>query len=76
MVKIALLVPNEEMLEMAYARLDGAEFFFGKEIESITQEGPVFKVAMFNDDDNFMTTRRGVFAAGDVVMVQRLLSMQ
>ena len=101
--------------EMEYARLDGAEFFFGKSIQRITPEGPVFKNSVLNEqgrpigvegedelvradttiiainqkpkdklvntthgleasergllivDDNNMTTREGVFAAGDVV---------
>ncbi len=101
--------------EMEYARLDGAEFFFGKSIQRITPEGPVFKNSVLNEqgrpvgvegedelvhadttiiainqrpkdklvntthglqatdrgllivDENNMTTREGVFAAGDVV---------
>ena len=101
--------------ELAYAELDGAEFAFGMQIEKITEEGPVFKKAIFNEndeiigyeeepvqahadstiisisqtprrklvrttegleptdrgllqiDENYMTTRIGVFAAGDVV---------
>ena len=101
--------------EMEYARLDGAEFFFGKSIQRITPEGPVFKNSVLNEqgrptgvtgedelvradttiiainqrpkdklvnttvglnanergllivDENNMTTRPGVFAAGDVV---------
>ncbi|MBQ8081470.1 MAG: NAD(P)-dependent oxidoreductase [Clostridia bacterium] len=101
--------------EMEYARLDGAEFFFGKSIQRITPEGPVFKNSVVNEegrpigvegedelvradttiiainqrpkdklvntthglhatergllivDENNMTTRAGVFAAGDVV---------
>lgn len=101
--------------EMEYARLDGAEFFFGKSIQRITPEGPVFKNSILNEqgrptgvtgedelvradttiiainqrpkdklvnttvglnanergllivDENNMTTRPGVFAAGDVV---------
>lgn len=101
--------------ERAYAELDGAEFVFGKQIEKITEKGPVFKTAIFDEndnvigyeeereqaevdstviaisqvaraklvrttdgleaagtgllivDDNMMTTRPGVFAAGDVV---------
>ena len=100
---------------MDYARLDGAEFVFGHAIEKITEEGPVFRIALFDDDnqvvgyeeepvqvhadstilavsqapknkliltthglegnekgllitdENGMTTRPGVFAAGDVV---------
>ena len=101
--------------EVSYTELDGAEFVFGMQIEKITDEGPVFKKAVFNDqdeivgyedepiqvhadstiisisqvprrklartttgleitergllevDENYMTTRPGVFGAGDVV---------
>lgn len=101
--------------ELQYAMLDGAELVFGRAIERITPEGPVFKVAVFDEEDhitgyldeeeqvhadstviavsqapknklvlttkgllptergllatdeNCMTTRPGVFAAGDVV---------
>ena len=102
--------------EMDFARLDGAEFVYGKQIVRITPEGPVFKdsimdaegkVIGYGDletlvpadsvviaisqrpkdklilstehlegnargllivDENGMTTRDGVFAAGDVVI--------
>lgn len=101
--------------EVAYTKLDGAEFVFGKAIEKITPAGPVFKIAVFDEadrvigyeeereqfsadstiiaasqgpknklitttenlkgsdkgllivDENYMTTREGVFAGGDVV---------
>ena len=101
--------------EVSYAELDGAEFVFGMQIEKITDEGPVFRRAIFDNnnkisgyeetpvqvqanstiisisqvprrklvrttdglnltdrgllavDDGYMTTRPGVFAAGDVV---------
>ena len=101
--------------EVDYARLDGAEFVFGKQIHHITEEGPVFQNAIMDEsgtvtgyedalelveadstiisisqvprtklvrttdgfqsteggvlivDENYMTTRPGVFAAGDVV---------
>lgn len=101
--------------EMDYARLDGAEFFYGKAIQRITREGPVFRNSVLDGDgravgvtgeeelvradttiiainqhakdklvntthglkasergllvvdENNMTTRPGVFAAGDVV---------
>ncbi len=101
--------------EVSYAELDGAEFVFGMHIEKITEEGPVFKKAIFDEydtivgyeeesvqehadstiisisqipraklarttqgleltehgllavDENYMTTRPGVFGAGDVV---------
>ena len=100
---------------MIYAELDGAEFVFGMQIEKITDEGPVFQKAIFDEndkivgfeeepvqvkadstvisisqvprkklarttegleltergllevDENYMTTRPGVFGAGDVV---------
>lgn len=101
--------------EVEYTKLDGAEFVFGKQIDHITAEGPVFKTSIFDEndkvigyeaeldqvkadatiisvsqvprqefarniegmeaaengavivDENQMTTRPGVFAAGDVV---------
>ncbi len=101
--------------EVDYAKLDGAEFVFGKQIQYIDEEGPVFKTSIFDEenhivgyeeelyhfpadsviisvsqmprkklvrttgglqaddrgnlivDENYMTTRPGVFAAGDVV---------
>ena len=101
--------------EVSYAELDGAGFVFGMQIEKITDEGPVFRRAIFDEndqivgyeeepvqvhadstvisisqvpraklvrttdgldagergtltvDENYMTTRPGVFAAGDVV---------
>lgn len=33
------------------ARLDGAQFAFGQAIAKITEEGPVFKVAIFDEND-------------------------
>lgn len=101
--------------EMNYARLDGAEFIYGKSILRIEPEGPVFQNSILDEsgqvvgvedreelipadsvviaisqrpkdklimstehlegtskglliiDENNMTTREGVFAAGDVV---------
>ncbi len=38
--------------EMSYARLDGAEFIYGKAIERITPKGPVFKTSIFDEEDN------------------------
>ena len=100
--------------EVDYARLDGAEFVFGKQIQYIEEAGPVFKTSLFDGeghivglgeeefhfpadsvilsvsqlprkklvrttdglqaddrgnlivDQHYMTTRPGVFAAGDV----------
>ncbi len=37
--------------EMEYAQLDGAEFAFGYAIQEITPEGPVFKIAEFDEND-------------------------
>lgn len=101
--------------EVSYAKLDGAEFVFGMEIDSINEKGPVFKKSILDEegkvvgyeeeliqveadstiisisqgprkklirttlglegsergllvvDENYMTTRAGVFAAGDVI---------
>lgn len=100
--------------EVSYAKLDGAEFEFGYEIQEINEEGPVFKKRILDEngevigeegpvqiqvdstiisisqgprkklirttlglegsekglllvDENYMTTKAGVFAAGDVV---------
>lgn len=101
--------------EKQYAELDGADFVFDKQVVQITEQGPVFKSAIYDEegnltgytdeteqvevdstiisisqvprhklvrttnglestdrgtliiDENYMTTRDGVFAAGDVV---------
>lgn len=109
------LHPTASSDEMEYARLDGAEFVYGKQIWKITEKGPVFKECILDEngevigyqdeleqieadstvisvsqvirrefahfvegvdsaengtivvDENQMTSRPGVFAAGDVV---------
>lgn len=38
--------------EKAYAELDGAEFVFGKQVVQITEKGPIFKTAIFDEQDN------------------------
>lgn len=38
--------------ELEYAKLDGADFVYGKAIQEITPEGPVFKENYFDDDGN------------------------
>lgn len=38
--------------EKAYAELDGAEFVFGKQIVQITEKGPVFQSAIFDEQDH------------------------
>lgn len=101
--------------EVSYATLDGAEFVFGMQIDSINEKGTVFKKTILDEeeniigeeeeliqveadstiisisqgprkklirttfglegsdkgllivDDNYMTTKPGVFAAGDVI---------
>lgn len=101
--------------EVSYATLDGADFVFGMQIDSINEKGPVFKKTILDEeeniigeeeeliqveadstiisisqgprkklirttfglegsdkgllivDDNYMTTKPGVFAAGDVI---------
>ena len=101
--------------EVSYATLDGAEFVFGMQIDSINEKGPVFRKVILDEedniigeeeellqveadstiisisqgprkklirttfglegsdkgllivDDNYMTTKPGVFAAGDVI---------
>ena len=101
--------------EVEYARLDGADFAFGMQIQEITERGPIFRRAILAEDgtvtgyedtpelveadsviisvsqmprrklvrttagleaddrgrlvldENYMATRPGVFAAGDVV---------
>lgn len=40
--------------EMAYARLDGAKFAFGKQIVEITEDGPVFRDVLFDEEGNIV----------------------
>ncbi|MDE7231368.1 MAG: NAD(P)-dependent oxidoreductase [Oscillospiraceae bacterium] len=40
--------------EMSYAKLDGAEFIYGKQITRITPEGPVFKTSIFDAEGNII----------------------
>ena len=37
--------------ELAYAQLEGAEIVYGKAIALITEDGPVFKTAVFDEND-------------------------
>ncbi|MCR5772196.1 MAG: FAD-dependent oxidoreductase [Butyrivibrio sp.] len=37
--------------ELEFARFDGARFEFGYDIDSITDKGPVFKIARFDEND-------------------------
>ena len=37
--------------ELAYAQLEGAEIVYGKAITMLTEKGPVFKTAVFDEDD-------------------------
>lgn len=40
--------------ELAYAQLEGAELVFGKSVTMLTEDGPVFKTAIFDEDDNVL----------------------
>ncbi len=40
--------------EMSYAKLDGAEFIFGKQVVRITPKGPVFKTSIFDEEDKIV----------------------
>jgi glutamate synthase (NADPH/NADH) small chain len=37
--------------EVEYAQLDGAQLVFGHTVESITPEGPVFRISVFDEDN-------------------------
>lgn len=37
--------------ELAYAQLEGAELVFGKAVVKITEEGPLFRTAIFDEND-------------------------
>lgn len=37
--------------EVEYARLDGAQIVYGKAIAAINDEGPLFRTAIFDQDD-------------------------
>ncbi len=37
--------------EVEYAQLDGAELVFGRAVDHITPEGPVFKLSIFDEDN-------------------------
>lgn len=45
--------------EMSYAKLDGAEFIYGKQITKITPEGPVFKTSIFDGEGNIIDYKEG-----------------
>lgn len=46
------MTPRANEHEAAYAKLDGAEFEFGKRIQKITDAGPVFKDFLFDEEGN------------------------
>ena len=37
--------------EVSYAELDGAEFVYGMQIQEITEQGPVFRRSIFDEED-------------------------
>lgn len=45
--------------EMSYAKLDGAEFIYGKQIVRIDPEGPVFKTSIINDEGKIVGYKDG-----------------
>ena len=45
---------NASSDELEFALLDGAEIVQGKHIQYITETGPVFKTALFDDEDNII----------------------
>lgn len=46
--------------EVMYTKLDGAEFVFGKAIQGFTEEGPVFKTAVFDENDKVVGYEEGI----------------
>lgn len=44
--------------EISYAKLDGAEFVFGKEIQYITEKGPVFCTSILDEDGKVTAMRK------------------
>ena len=40
--------------ELEYAILDGCEIVFGRQIQKITEDGPLFKVAIFDENDQII----------------------
>lgn len=40
--------------EIAYTRLEGAEFAFGMAIDSINEKGPLFKISKFDENDKII----------------------
>ena len=56
--------------EVEYARLDGAELVFGKAIEAIDGQGPVFRTAVFDEEGNVVGYEEGLdHAACDTVVI-------
>lgn len=45
--------------EMSYAKLDGAEFIYGKQIVRIDPEGPVFKTSIISDEGKIVGYEEG-----------------
>jgi len=56
--------------EMDYARLDGAEFIYGKQIVRITPEGPVFKTSIMDENGNVIgyEDKEELFPADNVII--------
>lgn len=56
--------------EMSYAKLDGAEFIYGKQIVRITPEGPVFRNAVLDENGNEigLESEEELFKADNVII--------
>ena len=46
--------------EVEYARLDGADIVYGKAIAEINETGPLFKTAIFDEDDKVVGYEEGL----------------
>lgn len=60
--------------EVEYAKLDGAEMIFGKEIEQITHEGPVFRTSIFDENNKvigYEKVRESVKADSVIIAVSQ-----
>lgn len=60
--------------ELAYAQLEGAELVFGKSITKITEDGPVFRNAIFDDEDNvigYEDELEQVYASSTIIAISQ-----
>lgn len=60
--------------ELAYAKLEGAEFVFGKAIEAFNEKGPLFRQTIFDEDDNvigYEETVEQVYADSVIISISQ-----